>query len=876
MPLWGRLSTLWRNLRHQQQLDDELAEEIHSYRQMLEDDKARSGIEARRAQREALLEVGGVEQIKEQVRDVRVGRALEGTWTEVRQCVRALARNPAIAGLAVVMLALGIAATTVVFSVFYAALLQPLPFRDTDRLVQIWETRLDRGWSRSSFTEANFWDLRTHTRAFEEVAAYDFGESNLTGNGPAERVSTVRVTSGFFRTLGVATVIGRDFTYDEDRPGRDNQVVLLGNRFWTNRFGADPQIIGKTLRLNEKPYTVVGVLPPGQPWINSQTYIPFVYRPAANRTSFEYAVIGRLAGGYSIDGARGDLKRISAFLAREYPKDDTGLGFLLEPASTWIASDTTRRALTVLLAAVGFLMLIACVNLANLLLARATARTREIAVRTALGASRARLVQLVLTESTLLSAIGTALGLLLAYLSLDVIKALDIRGVPRLADASLNPWVLGFTGVTGLLTGILSGLAPALQAPSSGIATALRDGDRSQAGSRTQARLRATLVTAEVALSFLLLVGAGLLIRSFSELVSVNRGFQTENRLLFSISMPGSYWEKGVGKRFIDSFLERVSALPQVVSAGAVSHRPIAGGNPGMGIVSASRQNLTGRDVPWATWRIISPTYLRVMGLPLRKGRQFAAGDETGKPWRVLISERLAKLIFPNEDPIGKRAILWRGQSNLDAEVIGVLGDMRERGLSSDPTLAVYLPYGLRSLPEEFVLQSTGDPLALISSLRAIVAEMDSNLPMSDIRSFDEVVNRSLSSQRFNTILFGVFSGLALLLATTGIYGVLSYSVSRRTSEIGVRLALGASAPSILRMTIGQGLRPAFVGIALGVAGALWLSRYLTTLLYGIQPFDAITYLAVAVLLLATAMLSCYLPARRATRIDPVVALRIE
>jgi putative ABC transport system permease protein len=486
-------------------------------------------------------------------------------------------------------------------------------------------------------------------------------------------------------------------------------------------------------------------------------------------------------------------------------------------------------------------------------------------------------------ESLVLSGCGSILGIGLAYATLRALQSLEIRGLPSLADAELNLWVLGFAVAIALVTGILSGLAPALQTPASGIANALREGDR-QTGSRGQWRLRSVLVTGEVALSFLLLVGAGLLVRSFSQLMTVDRGFHTENRLIFSVSMPNSYGEKGVGKQFLDRFLERLAALPQVVAAGAVNSLPLAGSNPGMGIVSASRQDLTGRDIPWSGWRVVTPGYFRALGLPLLKGRLF---DEADKPvWadrgepvpqrRVIISDRLAKLLFPDEDPIGKHALLWRGQGNMDAEVVGVVGDMRERGLARDPALTVYIAYGANAPVGQFVVQTRGNPLAFAPTVRSIVASLDPNLPIADVRTFEEVVERSVAPQRFNTILLGVFSGLALLLATTGIYGVLSYSMSRRTSEIGLRVALGASSRSIHKMALSQGMQPVLAGLVLGAVGAWWLSRYLTTLLYNIQPFDALTYGAVCAILSLAALTACYIPGRRATRIDPAIALRIE
>ena len=461
---------------------------------------------------------------------------------------------------------------------------------------------------------------------------------------------------------------------------------------------------------------------------------------------------------------------------------------------------------------------------------------------------------------------------------------MEVQGIPRLADAGLNPWVLGFSVLIAILTGVLSGLAPALQTPAGGTANAIRDADH-QTGSREQGRLRALLVTAEVAISFLLLVGAGLLIRSFTELMSVDRGFQTESRLIFSVSMPQSYYQNGVGKQFLDRFFQRLSTVPQVMAAGAVSSRPVEGADTGMGISAVSANNSGNQGPPpWAGWRIVSPGYFQAVGLPLLRGRAFDERDkpvwaergQAAPPPRVVISQRLAKLLFANEDAVGKHVALWKGQGNLDAEVIGVVADSRERGPASDPTLTVYLPYGRNALVSEFVLHTRGNPLAVSPTVRAIAARLDSNLPVADVRSFEEVVHRSLSPQRFNVILLTAFGGLALLLATTGIYGVLAYTMNRRTAEIGLRIALGASPTNVLAITLSQGMQPALVGMLLGALGAWWLSRYLETLLFGIKPFDVFTYVTVAALLLATALIACILPGRRAMRVDPAVALRTE
>jgi len=878
------LKTLWRNLTHKQIVDDDLTQELDSYQAMLVEEKSRSGMDAGAALRAARLEMEGTEQIKESVRDVRLGVTIETFFSELAQSLRSLGRNKDLTILCTGMLALGIGASTVVFSIFYAALVQPLPFRDPDRLLELKETRLARGIDGASFSEANFWDVRAQNRSFKEVAAFHYDEANLSGDGQAEKVTDRSVTAGFFRTLGVSPILGRDFSYREDGNGYTNGVVILGNKFWRSRFNADPHVIGRTLRLNDKACTVVGVLPAGEPWIDDQVYQLFGYRADADRGSWEFSVIARLAPGVSRQAAQADLIRLAALLDKAYPAADRGIGFASVPASTWIASDNARRALWVLLGAVSFLLLIACLNMANLLLARGTARQREIAVRIALGAGRGRLIRFVLLESLLLSLFGALLGLGFAGGTLRVLQAMEVQGIPRLADAGLNPWVLGFALLLAILTGLLSGLVPALQTPASGTAGTMRDSDH-QTGSRSQGRLRSFLVTAEVALSFLLLVGAGLLIRSFGELLTVNRGFQTESRLVFSVSMPESYYQNGVGKQFLDRFFARLSSVPQVISAGAVSGLPIEGANTGMGIaaVSATDSGQSGPP-PWAGWRIVTPNYLQSAGLPLLRGRGFNERDkpvwaEKGEPEparHVLISQRLAELLFAKEDAIGKRVALWKGQGNMEAEVIGVVGDSRERGLAENSALTVYLPYGRNAPVSEFVLHTRGNPLAVASTVRAIVAGLDPNLPLADVRPFEEVVQRSLSPQRFNVILLTTFGGLALLLATTGIYGVLSYAMNRRTAEIGLRVALGASPANILGIALGHGMRPAMIGMLLGALGAWWLSRYLETLLFGIKPFDLVTYGMVAAVLLATALIACLLPGRRAMRIDPAIALRTD
>jgi putative ABC transport system permease protein len=880
-----RLRAIFRRRSVEQELDDELQFHLENEIEKL----MRSGLTRDEALRKARLSLGGIDQVKEECRDSRGVSLWETNIQDLRYGMRGLRRNSGLAILATVTLSLGMAASIVVFSIFEAALLRPLPFREPDRLVQIWETRLDRGIDQASIAEGNLWDLRAQNHSFEEVAAQAWCGPILTGAGPAENVKCSAVTFGFFRTLGVSPILGRDFSYDEERGGIDNRLAMLGSRFWRERFNGDPEILGKTLMLDDRIFTVIGVVPDAEPWLDQQVYILFGSRTGANRTFWQWNVIGRLAPGVSAGAARADLQRIADTLEGSYPNELRGMGFRLESSSVWGAGNDTRRALWVLFGAVITLLLIACMNIANLLLARGTARQREIAVRIVLGAGRFRLARFVMMEALLLSGFGVILGLALAFAALRFIKTLEISGIPRLAEASLNPWVLGFAVAIALSTGLLSGIAPTLQAWASGVAATLHEGDR-QKGSRRQGGLRAALVTGEVALSFLLLVAAGLLIRSFSQLMSVDTGFQTENRLMFFVNLPDSYlgkgeFVKGDGKQVVSRILERLSAVPGVIAAGSVSQHPFNGESLGMHIDAGLPAQGSGRpSPPWAEWRVVSPGYFRAVGLRLLRGRDFDANDkavwpEPGQPEpvrRVIISDRLAKLLFPNEDPLGKHVTLWKRAEDYDAEVIGVVANSRERDLISDHTLTVYLPQGRWALGFNFVAHTSGNPLALAPVVRSIVADIDPNLPVAEVRSFQEVISRTVAPQRFNAILLSVFSGLALLIAITGIYAVLSYSMSRRTSEIGLRMALGATTGSILRLTLIQGLRPALLGIGLGAAGAWWLSSYLTALLFNIKPFDVITYAAVAALLMMTALSACYLPARRAMRIDPAVALRTE
>ncbi len=797
---------------------------------------------------------------------------------DIRHGLRTLRRVPGLVFVAVLTLALGIGANTAIFSVIYSVLLKPLVFPDSDRIVQIWMAFPERGLEQTSWSHGHFWDARDMVRSFEDLGAIDFGSANLTGVGDPQQLEAVRVNAGFFRVLGVPPAAGRLLRPGEDAPGQNANVVILSHRFWTRQFGNDPAVVGRTLTLNGVGHEVIGILPAGTPFLDwADVFRPLVRTADAQRGSWEMAGIGRLKPGVTLEAARSDLQQVLTTLGQRYPDSSKGMSGSIGPLSDAVAGGNTRRALWVLLGAVGFLLLIACVNLTNLLLAKAASRTREIALRAALGAGRLRIVRLLVAESLVLSVAGAALGLLLAYWSLELLRTSNAWGISRLDEIEINGWILAFTTAVAVMTGILTGLVPALQAARTDLAPALREGERSVAGTPRQQRVRAVLIAAEVALTLALLVGAGLLLRSFSALLSVDRGFQTERRILVELNLPPSYTEKeGTrAEQFVQDFETRLRGLPNVMAVSTVSGRPMSSGSTGMGIVAAERPDV--KEIPWASWRLITRDYFKTMGVPLLKGRTFDERDIISKPWRIIVSQRLADLLWPGEDAVGKQAILWRGQGDNRAEVIGVVGNIRERGLAQPPTLAVYLPsYGSSPGHMYFAIHTTMPKETLVPMVRATLSNLDPSLPLSNIQTLEEIVAASTASRRFTLILLGAFALLALVLALVGIYGVMSYSVSRQTAEIGVRIALGATNDRVLRLILLKGMKPVVVGIVVGLVAAFLLSSLIANLLFGVTARDPLTYVAVAALLALTATLACIVPARQALRVDVVSALRAE
>ncbi len=877
---------MWSHLSRRR-LKGEVDEELEFHLEMLAQKYESQGMDpadARRAAEERFGDPGRIKKSTFRAERSRVkqrNRAvlMDNLRQDLRFAFRQLWKRPVFSGIALAMLALGIGANTAIFSVVHNVLLRPLPFHEPDRIVRIWESRLEQGWERASVAPGNFWDFRDMNRSFVDLGAYRFSAANLTGGEHPEQLSQGRVTSGFFgEVLGVRAVIGRTFLPGEDEGQGEGNVVVLGNEFWHSHFGGDPSVLNTQMTLDGESYTVVGVLPRGRPWLDfADVYTPILREFEAVRTSFELAVIGRLRDGMTLEVGRDDLASVARRLEEAFPEDLAGIGVTVGPSSEWVATDETRRALWVLLGVVGFLLMIACVNLANLFLARATGRVRETAIRAATGASKGRLIRQGLTESLVVSLLGAGLGLVLAWWGVNTLIAMAPGNIDGLSDVTINAWVLAFTLGAGVLTGVVTGLVPALQASGSDAASTLRAGGQSIAGNRAHNRLRSVLVAAEVAVSLMLLVGSGLLIRSFGELMGAERGFESENRLIASVNVPDQYGPDEF-LSFNQRLLDRVRELGPVQSAALVHIRPLSGGSTGLGFARPDQPDPEG-GTPWASWRLVSPGYFETIGVPVLRGRDLTADDLAAMgdgPLPALISERIAEQLWPGEDPLGRTITLWAGQTESPGEVIGVVGDMLERGIDQGPTFAVYLPYFPAGFAPDIVVHTAGAPTALVPRLRSLVAELDPNIPLSDVATMEDMVGRSVGSRRFTMVMVSIFAGLALLLALAGVYGVQAYSVAQQTPEIGVRVAIGASKAQILKKVIFQAMRPAIFGVVLGLGGAYGLTRFMSSLLFQVETSDPLTYAGVAGILVVAALFSAFLPALRATRVDPVIAFRTE
>ena len=804
---------------------------------------------------------------------------LGNLWQDLRYGLRLIRKNPGFSLVVVLTLAVGIGANTAIFSVVNAVMLRPLPFRDPDRLVRLNESNPERGWPTFAVSHPNFLDWRERNQTFAAMAATAGASASLGTPGQVEVVRGSAVTVDFLTVLGTSPLMGRNFLPEEDKPGGNTRVVMITYGSWQRRFGADPDVIGKTITINDNAFTIVGVLPESFGWgtgSNFELLLPLAPDPQRSRGDHRLMVIGKLKEGVSREQALTEMNAIAAQLADQYPESNKGWLVTGQSFYDWLIPEQIRRSLILFLGAVGFVLLIACSNVANLMLARANARQKEISIRIALGAGRWRIGSQLLVEAWSLAMISGIAGLGVAWLAMKALRALNPGDVPRLDELSIDGRVLGFSLLISLLTGVLFGLAPAIHAARTNLNEMLKEGGRSVTGGRVRQRIRSALVTAEVGLSVALLVSAGLLLRSFWRLQDVNPGFKPDHLLTMRVSLPRNrYPENPQAWGFYKRFMEEAGALPGVESVAVTSGVPMGGGNTA-GEVRVEGKPAADGTQPSADWRIVSPGYFRTMGIPLR-GREFEERDNNDSQQVTIISEEMARRYWPGEDPIGKSVMLM-SFGNKPFTVVGVAGDVRTESLESDSAPMAYAstPFAAGWNPMNLVIRTSGEPAAQVSGIRGVLGSIDPNLAVYDVRSVDEILSNSLGSRRFTMFLLGVFAGVALLLACVGLFGVMAYIVSQRTHEIGVRLALGASQGAVFRLIIGRGMALASVGSALGLAGAWAIGRFLESMLYQIKPTDPTTLAIAPVVLLAVALLACYVPARRAMKVDPMVALRYE
>jgi putative ABC transport system permease protein len=793
---------------------------------------------------------------------------------DLRYTVRTLLKNRGFALVAVLTLALGIGANSAIFSVVNAVLLRPLPYAESERLVAV----------SPGVMPGEYLLMREENRSFAEVAIYRSGVGfNLSGDGEPERLTGAYASTNLFSTLGAGPLLGRTFLPAEEEPG-DDRVVILSHDLWRQRFGADPQVLGREILVDGEPHTVVGVMQAHFhfPAAGTQLWIPLgVTRtsPPALWGGWGGNVVARLRSDVAPEQALAEMHA----LTQRFREANT----LWTPAADYRPDQRVvqlrdemvgdvRRMLLVVLGAVGFVLLIACANVANLLLARAAARRKEVAVRTALGAGRGRLVRQLLTESLVLAVVGGAIGLLLAYCGVHVLERGLPADTPRLAEIAIDLQVLGFTLLITLLTGVLFGVLPALRASRADVHGALKQGARPgfSAGHR---RLSATLVAGEIALAVVLVSGAGLLIRSFSELLRVDPGFRVESVVSARITPPPVlYGEAHRQRAFYAELLERTQTLPGVQSVAATNQLPLVGQWSGFAFEVEGDPYLPGTSAPTTADRRVTPEYLRVMGIPLLSGRLLSEADRQGTPGVALVNEAMARQSWPGEDPVGKRfkPVWWQDQW---ITVVGVVANVRQQGLAAEVEPEIYRPFAQEPTDAmTLILRTTADPGALVANLRSALAAVDPDVPVSEIRTLEQVISQAVTTPRFTMLLLTVFAALALVLGAVGIYGVLSYAVGQRTHEIGVRMALGARRSDMLALVVQQGLVLTLIGVGVGLLGAFAATRLLRTLLFEVSPTDPLTFLAVPLLLGAVALLASYLPARRAARVDPMIALRSE
>ncbi|MFP5264634.1 MAG: ABC transporter permease [Blastocatellia bacterium] len=809
---------------------------------------------------------------------------METLIQDVRYGVRTLLKNPGFSAIAVIALTLGIGANSAIFSVVNAVLLKPLPFADPDRLVLLWHSypalKLDAPVSGKGFI-----DYKQQSDIFEEAGVATGWNVNLTESGEPERIQGRAVSAGFFPTLKVEAARGRLFSVEDDQPEHD-RVVVLTDGLWKRRFGSDPSIVGKTLTLNGNSFTVIGVLPAGIQFDTLgqgvEMYTPVALTPQQmeSRGNEWLLMLARLKPGVTLAQARAQMATIAGRIKEQepeaYPAD---WSVTVQSLNERVVGDI-RPHLLVLLGAVGFVLLIACANVANLLLARAASRQKEIAIRTALGASRGRLIRQLLTESVLLAVVGGGLGLLLALWGVDVLVTVNRNNIPRAGEISIDPGVVGFTLALSLLTGILFGLAPALQASKTGLNETLKEGGRGSTGGGRQRRVRGYLVVAEIALALVLLVGAGLMIKSFMRLLDVDPGFRTQNVLTMQLALPGTkYREAHQVRAFYQQALEQIKALPGVESAAAISNLPLSGSiSSGSFQIEGRPPIAPGEATPHSDRRVVTQDYFQAMAIPLMRGRYFTDQDSADSKPVVIIDETMARIYWPDEDPIGKR-LSWSSNNGnpVWAEIVGLVGAVKHLGLDAAVRGQLYMPHNQRpSSAMYMVIRTSARPEGVAGAVKSAIQIVDKDQPVYNIKTMEEYLSGSVAKSRLTLLLFGIFGAVALILAAVGLYGVMSYSVTQRTHEIGIRMALGAKQTDVLRLVVGDGMLLTAVGVGAGLAAALALTRLMSSLLYGVNATDSVTFVVISLVLTGVALVACYIPARRASKVDPMVALRYE
>jgi predicted permease len=870
---WLRLRL--RSLLRSGDVECELDEELRSHLEREVEQNIRHGMSPDEARFAALKEFGGLEQAKERCRDARGVRMVEELWQDMRYGARMLLKQPGIVIVAVVTLALGIGANSMIFSFFNGVLLRPLPYRQPEQLVLLDEIALKRGGLSLGVSWPNYLDWRAQNQIFTDVGGYQNITFTLTGVGDAEELPGTMASDGLFEMLGVAPLLGRTFTPKENQPAH-HRVVILSYSLWQRRFGGDPKIVGRTITLVNRAWTVVGVMPPDFKFPSSTDFwIPLAHDPNWwPRSMHGMGAIARLKPGFTLAQAQSEMSMIARRLEEQYPVSNEGLDVSVINLRDHLVIDY-RQGLWILLGVVGFVLLIACANVANLLLARATARYREMAIRAALGAGRWRIVRQMLCEGLLLGVLGGMAGIVIAWWGLDLLLAAIPIELPFWMKFNVDGRVLSFTLAVSLITSLIFGAAPALQAARIDLNEALKEGGRGGvSGSRH--RLRHLLVVAEVALALILLVGAGLMMRSFLRLQQVNLGFNPENVVTLRVTVPGIAY-RGSSAPFFHQLVERVNALPAVEVAGAIVDLPLAGDYWQSILTIEGRPELALGPPPSVQNHIITPHYFRALGTPLIAGRDFTDADARDAPKVVIVDERLAREYWPNENPLGKRIRLGPPADNGPwLTIIGVVGVVQHKSLDEvTPGKLIYLPVlqspvGYMSL----VVRSPAPPESMIAAVKALVQEMDANLPITHVSTMREIVAESIWQPRLYAILLVLFALVALLLAAVGIYGVISYAVTARTNEIGIRMALGAERRHVLKLVVGQGMVLVLGGVGFGLAGALLLTRLMKSLLFGVSVTDSLTFAGVSLLLFSVALLACYLPARKASRVDPLVALR--